>query len=117
VLRISSDLPDVLERCGHVLAALGREEEAVANLERCLALAPRHVAARLALLGILVGRKRFEEAQAAVERLLVVASDTDFARGYLAFAKLSVSDWAGLAEALAALRERVRSPRCPSTAS
>jgi protein O-GlcNAc transferase len=80
----------------------------VANLERCLALAPRHAAAWLALLGLLVGRKRFEEAQAAVERLLVVASDTDFARGYLAFAKLSVCDWAGLAEALAALQERVR---------
>jgi protein O-GlcNAc transferase len=107
-LRIAPDVPDVLERRGHVLATLGREEEAVASLERCLALAPRHKAAWLALLGLLVGRKRFEEAQTAIHKLLVVAPDTNFARGYLAFAKLNVCDWAGLAEALNALQDQVR---------
>jgi protein O-GlcNAc transferase len=107
-LRVAPDVPDVLERRGHVLAALGREEEAVASLERCLALAPRHATAWPAFIGILVGRKRFEEAQAAIEKLLAIAPDADFARGYLAFAKLSTCDWTGLAQALAALEDQVR---------
>jgi protein O-GlcNAc transferase len=107
-LRVAPNAPDVLERRGHVLAALGRNEEAVASLERCLALAPRHAAAWAALIGLLVDRKRFEEARAAIEKLLSVAPDADFARGYLAFVKLSVCDWADLAETLAALEDQVR---------
>jgi protein O-GlcNAc transferase len=107
-LRIAPDVPDVLERRGHVLAALGREEEAVASFERCLAQAPRHMAAWTALIGLLVDRKRFEEAQTAIGKLLAVMPDADFARGYLAFAKLSVCDWAGLGEALTALADQVR---------
>jgi protein O-GlcNAc transferase len=94
-LRLAPETPDVLERRGHVLAALGRDEEAVASLEQCLALAPRHKRAWPALIGLLVGR-------------FAVAPDADFVRGYLALVKLSVCDWAGLAEAIAALEDQVR---------
>jgi protein O-GlcNAc transferase len=106
-LRLAPDAPDVLERRGQFLAALGREDEAAASLERCLALAPRHAAAWPALIGLLVGCKRFEEAEAAIVKLLAVAPDADFARGYLAFVKLNICDWAGLAEAIAALEDQV----------
>ncbi len=42
-----------------------------------------------------------------IGRLLAVAPHSDFARGYLAFAKLSLCDWNGLADVIATLRDEI----------
>jgi protein O-GlcNAc transferase len=106
-LLVAPDRPDLLDRRGNFLAALGRDEEAFANFDVCVSIAPKYAAAWLSVVKLLVARKRFEEAQNVIGKLLAVAPDADFAQGYLAFAKLSLCDWNGLPEVISVLRDQV----------
>ncbi len=108
-LRLTPDTAALLERRGHVLAALGRDDDAAASFERALAVAPDNAAASLGLVRLLIGRKRLAEAGGVIGRLLAVAPHSDFARGHLAFVKLSRCDWNGLAEVIATLRDEINS--------
>jgi protein O-GlcNAc transferase len=106
-VRLAPDRPELLDRRGNFLAALGRDEDAFASFDACVSVAPGFAAAWLSVIKLLVARQRFEEAQRVVGKLLAVAPDSDFAQGYLAFAKLSLCDWNGLAEIISALRDQV----------
>ena len=106
-VRLAPDRPELLDRRGNLLAALGRDEDAFASFDACVSVAPGFAAAWLSVIKLLVARQRFEEAQRVVGKLLAVAPDSDFAQGYLAFAKLSLCDWNGLPEIISALRDQV----------
>jgi protein O-GlcNAc transferase len=106
-LRVAPNAPEILDRRGNLLAAIGRDDEALASFDKCLSAAPQYVAAWLSAARLLISRKRFEEAQALVGKLLAVATDADLAQGYLAYAKLNLCDWIGLAEVIAVLRDQV----------
>jgi predicted O-linked N-acetylglucosamine transferase (SPINDLY family) len=104
---IAPDAPDVLDRRGNLLAALGRDEEAFASFDICVTIAPGYVPAWTSVMKLLVQRRRFEEAQKVIGKLLALDPDADFAQGSLALAKLSLCDWDGLAEVISALRDQV----------
>jgi protein O-GlcNAc transferase len=100
--------PALLNR-GNLLVTLERYDEALESFEKCIAAAPDDVKARLGAARLLAGQKRFEDAKRFLDRILEIDRDADFVRGYLAYARLMLCDWTGLAEMIAALRERVRS--------
>jgi protein O-GlcNAc transferase len=105
---VAPDRPELLDRRGNVLAALGRDEEAFASFDACVSIAPEFTAGWLSVAKLLIARQRFAEARTVIGKVLAVTPDADFAQGSLAFAKLSLCDWNGLAEVVSALRDQVR---------
>jgi protein O-GlcNAc transferase len=106
-LRSAPNVPDLLDRRGNLLATLGRDDEAFASFDKCLSADPQYAPGWLSVAKLLVSRKRFEEALGVIRKLLAVAPDADFARGYLAYVKLNLCDWDGLPEDIAVLRDQI----------
>ena len=79
----------------YALGQLGRDEEALACLDKVLALNPKLAEALLNRASLLFGLRRYEAAAADYERLLALNADFPFARGHLLFARLQACDWRG----------------------
>ena len=106
LMKLQPASPDVLNNRAMALSELGRNEEALADLDKALALKPDYREALNNRAGLLFALRRFAEAAQSYARLLAVAPEPKLL-GCLVRARLSACDWTDIDRLSAEIAERV----------
>src|SRR3954471_22084496 len=106
LLKLQPNSPDVLNNRAMALNELGRNDEALADLDRALALRPDYREALNNRAGLLFALRRFVEAADSYARLLAVAPEAKLF-GCLLRSRMSACDWTEFDTLSAEIVERV----------
>jgi predicted O-linked N-acetylglucosamine transferase (SPINDLY family) len=93
----------------NTLREMGRSVEAVASYDRAIALDPLHASACYNRGLTLQDQGRYEDAIQSFDRVLAISPAHSYVRGDRLFARMSIADWDGWDQEVAAIRELVSS--------
>jgi protein O-GlcNAc transferase len=115
VLAIDARNTEAWELRAGALAELGRQDEALSSYDRALGLNPGSADALYNRANLLLTLRRIDEAARDYAQALRVQPDYPYARGNLAFCKLSLCDWDMLEQAGEEIRTGLRAGQivCP----
>src|SRR3954463_1363625 len=107
LLKLQPNSPDVLNNRAMALNELGRNDEALADLDRALALRPDYREALNNRAGLLFALRRFGEAADTYARLWALSTERPNVLGSLLQSRMNACDWTDYDKISAEIEARV----------
>ena len=114
LLKVQPNSPDVLNNQAMALYDIGRSDEALASLDKALALRPTYREALNNRAGMLEALRRYGRAAEAFARLWALAPDPPQVLGSLLQARLNACDWTDYETLSAEIAGRTARGECPN---
>jgi len=106
-IALNPDYAEAYSNRGNAVRDAGRPQEALADYDRALALRPDYAEAWRNRGNALMDMDRLEEAVASLDRAAALTPDLELLAGHRVEARMRLSDWHGLDEALAQLTAQI----------